>query len=317
LNLMNNPLDDKHRARLKERRPMGKPGEIIMMTKNNFTLTLPDGRQMPRLGQGTWRMGEDDAKRQIEVDALRYGLKLGMGLIDSAEMYADGQAEDVAGEAITVVNRNDVFLVSKVYPENADRSHIFHACQQSLNRFRVESLDLYLLHWRENADLSEVVFCMEQLVSQGKIKGWGVSNFDTADMEDLWKVPDGDKCAVNQVLYNLGSRGVEFDLMPWQRERNIPFMAYCPVAQGAELKTELLSDRRVHEVAAKYEKTPMQILLSFVLRHHDMAAIPKAVERGHIKQNAATRDIQLNDDDIAWLSKSFPAPTMKMEMEKV
>lgn len=284
---------------------------------NNFTIILPDGRRMPRLGQGTWRMGEDDAKRQLEVEALRYGLELGMNLIDSAEMYADGQAEDVAGEAIATVKREDVFLVSKVYPENADRSHIFDVCQQSLNRFRVASLDLYLLHWRENADLGEVAYCMEQLVDQGKIKGWGVSNFDTADMEDLWKVPDGSKCAVNQVLYNLGSRGIEFDLMPWQRERNIPFMAYCPLAQGAELKAELLNDRRVHEVAAKYDKTPMQILLSFVLCQKDMAAIPKAVERAHIWQNADAKDILLSEDDIAWLSNSFPAPTMKMDMEKV
>ena len=176
---------------------------------------------------------------------------------------------------------------------------------------------MYLLHWREDADLAEVAYCMELLVEQKKIKGWGVSNFDTADMEDLWKVPDGNKCLVNQVLYNLGSRGIEFDLMPWQRERKIPFMAYCPIAQGAELKEELLSDRRVLEVAAKHDKTPMQILLSFVLRHEDMAAIPKAVERGHIIQNFAAKDIHLDEDDIARLSKSFPAPTMKMKMEKV
>lgn len=289
-----------------------------MWTQNEKpTLILPDGRHMPRLGQGTWRMGEDDGKRDSEVEALRFGISLGMNLIDSAEMYADGQAEDVAGEAIKTMERDHVFLVSKVYPENANRHNIYQSCNQSLKRFGVETLDLYLLHWREDADLAEVAYCMESLVDQKKIKGWGVSNFDTFDMEDLWKVPDGNKCAVNQVLYNLGSRGIEYDLMPWQRERNIPFMAYCPVAQGASLREELLEDKHVREVAAKYDATPMQILLSFVLRHKDMSAIPKAVERAHIRQNAAASGIQLTEDDVAWLSKSFPAPTHKMEMEKI
>lgn len=284
---------------------------------DHHSLILPDGRRMPRLGQGTWRMGEDDSKRELEVAALRYGLSLGMNLIDSAEMYADGQAEDVAGEAIQTVKREDVFLVSKVYPENANRRMIFKACDQSLKRFGVDDIDLYLLHWREDADLAEVAYCMESLVDQKRIKGWGVSNFDTMDMEDLWRVPDGNKCAINQVLYNLGSRGIEFDLMPWQRERNIPFMAYCPIAQGASLREELLDDRQVREVASKYNVTPMQILLSFVLRHEDMAAIPKAVERAHVKQNAASINIKLSEDDIAWISKAFPAPTSKMEMEKI
>jgi len=280
-------------------------------------LTLPDGRTMPRIGQGTWRMGEDELKREEEVAAIRYGISLGMNLIDSAEMYADGQAEEVAGEALRTVKRDEVFLVSKVYPKNANQRMIFESCNQSLQRFGVDYLDLYLLHWREDADLAEVAYCMEALVEQKKIKGWGVSNFDTIDMEDLWKVPDGNKCAINQVLYNMGSRGIEFDLMPWQRERNIPFMAYCPVAQGASLREELLEDKHVREVASKYQVTPIQILLSFVLRHEDMAAIPKAVQRAHVKQNAASINIKLTEDDLAWISKSFPAPTFKMEMEKI
>jgi diketogulonate reductase-like aldo/keto reductase len=289
----------------------------MSMPNDNIFLTLPDGRKMPRLGQGTWRMGEEIIKRAEEVSALRYGMSLGMNLIDSAEMYANGQAEDIAGEAIEVVQREEVFLVSKVYPHNANRQKIFESCELSLKRFGVEYLDLYLLHWREDADLSEVAFCMETLVEQKKIKGWGVSNFDTFDMEDLWKVPDGNKCAINQVLYNLGSRGIEFDLMPWQRERNIPFMAYCPIAQGASLREELFENKNVRQVAAKYQATPMQILLSFVLRHEDMAAIPKAVQRAHVKQNAASINIKLTEDDLAWISKSFPAPTFKMEMEKI
>jgi len=281
------------------------------------TLILPDGRLMPRLGQGTWRMGEDGYKRKDEVAALRYGISLGMTLIDSAEMYAEGQAEGVAGDAIKTIPREDVFLVSKVYPENANRQLIFQSCNQSLKHFGVKYLDMYLLHWREDADLAEVVYCMETLVQQEKIKGWGVSNFDTSDMEDLWKVPDGNKCAINQVLYNLGSRGIEFDLMPWQREKNIPFMAYCPVAQGSRLRKELLENKHVREVAGKYNATPMQILLSFVLRYGDIAAIPKAVIRDHVRQNAESITINLNEDDLTWISKSFPAPTSKMKLEKI
>jgi diketogulonate reductase-like aldo/keto reductase len=287
----------------------------ILIEKN--ILFLPDGRAMPRLGQGTWRMGEDESKRAEEVAALRYGMSRGMNLIDSAEMYADGQAEAVAGEAIKAVKREDIFIVSKVYPENANRQKMLESCERTLQRFGVAYLDLYLLHWREDADLAEVAFCMETLVEQKKIKGWGVSNFDTADMEDLWKVPDGNQCAINQVLYNLGSRGIEFDLMPWQRERNIPFMAYCPVAQGANLREELRENKNVRQVAAKYQVTPMQILLSFVLRHEDMVAIPKAVQHTHIEQNATSINIQLTDDELAWISKAFPAPTHKMEMEKI
>jgi diketogulonate reductase-like aldo/keto reductase len=278
---------------------------------------LPDGTTMPKLGQGTWMMGEVTMKRQEEVEALKYGLSLGMSLIDSAEMYADGVAESIAGEAIRNNDRSDIFLVSKVYPWNAGRKQILKSCDQSLRNFGAETLDLYLLHWREDADLAEVVYGMEELIDKGKIKRWGVSNFDTADMEDLWKVTDGKNCAVNQVLYNLGSRGIEFDLMPWQRERGIPFMAYCPVAQGGSLREELLCNSHVWEVAGRRHATPVQVLLSFVLRHEDMAAIPKAVKREHIEQNAVVRSIRLSEDDIEILSRSFPAPNRKMPMEKV
>lgn len=285
--------------------------------KDLFSLVLPDGGRMPRLGQGTWMMGEEESRKAAEVEALRYGLTQGMGMIDTAEMYGDGRAESIAGEAIRNVKRENVFLVSKVYPWNAGKDKIFLSCENTLKRLGVETLDLYLLHWREDADLSETVWCMESLVDSGKIKRWGVSNFDTDDMEDLWKVTDGPKCAVNQVLYNLGSRGIEYDLMPWQRERRIPFMAYCPVAQGGSLREELLHHQCVLEIAAKYCATPVQILLSFVLRHEDMAAIPKAVKREHIVQNAAARMVTLTEEDLERLTKGFPAPTRKMPMEKV
>jgi len=283
----------------------------------SFYLTLPDGGYMPRLGQGTWRMGEDPGARDREVEALKYGVRLGINMIDTAEMYADGEAEAVAGDAVRDFRRQDVFLVSKVYPWNAGKSHIEKSCARTLARLGVERLDLYLLHWREDADLAEVAYCMEKLVSEGRIGRWGVSNFDTADMEDLWKVPDGPKCAVNQVLYNLGSRGIEFDLMPWQRDHGIPFMAYCPVAQGGSLRNELLGNGGVLQLARKYGVAPMQVLLAFVLRHPDMAAIPKAVGRAHVAQNAATKDLRLTEEDVELLSASFPAPKEKMEMEKI
>lgn len=284
---------------------------------DGFSLILPDGTTMPKLGQGTWMMGDEEARRPEEVEALKYGLSLGMNLIDSAEMYADGVAESIAGEAIRETDRSDVFLISKVYPWNTGREQISKSCDQSLRNFGVETLDLYLLHWREDADLAEVVYGMEELIDKGKIRRWDVSNFDTDDMADLWKVTDGKNCAVNQVLYNLGSRGIEFDLMPWQRERGIPFMAYCPVAQGGSLRDELLNNSHVWEVSKKHNATPIQVLLSFVLRYEDMAAIPKAVKREHVEQNALVRSIKLSEDDIEILSRSFPAPSRKMPMEKI
>ena len=264
----------------------------IYSKKHEFSLILPDGTAMPKLGQGTWMMGEEAGKRQEEIGALQYGLTLGMDLIDSAEMYADGNAESISGEAIRNTTRGDVFLVSKVYPWNAGRDHIFRSCESSLKRFGVETLDLYLLHWREDADLAEMVWCMEKLIDQHKIKRWGVSNFDTDDMSDLWKVTDGKHCAVNQVLYNLGSRGIEFDLVPWQRERKIPFMAYCPVAQGGSLRDELLNNPNVLDVAKKHEATAIQILLSFVLRLEDMAAIPKGGETGACRTECRHKEHQ-------------------------
>ncbi len=192
---------------------------------------LPDGSYMPKLGQGTWLMGEDDSSYEREINGLRHGIDLGMTLIDTAEMYAEGKAENIVGNAIRNVDREEVYLVSKVYPKNACKKHIYSSLERSLKLLETNYLDLYLLHWREDTDLSEMVYCMEDLKQKGKIKRWGVSNFDVADMEDLWKVPDGNQCSMNQILYNLGTRGIEYDLLHWQRERQIPFMAYSPVGR--------------------------------------------------------------------------------------
>ena len=285
----------------------------------NITVQLPDGSSMQKLGQGTWKMGEDDRKAEKEVAGLQYGIDLGLSMIDSAEMYADGKAEMIAGRAIQRYDRKDIYLISKVYPQNACREHIY----SSLELLGTDYLDMYLLHWREDADLSEVVYLMEELKEKGKIRRWGVSNFDVADMEDLWKVPDGNKCCVNQILYNLGTRGIEYDLLQWQREKQVPFMAYTPVGQAGALVTEagvskeaLMSDKNVLEVAEKHGISIVQLLLAFVLRLDDMIAIPKAVSPEHIDENAAALDIVLTDEDLEQLSASFPAPTEKKPMEK-
>ncbi|MFR7990726.1 MAG: aldo/keto reductase [Anaerovoracaceae bacterium] len=289
----------------------------------NITVQLPDGSSMQKLGQGTWKMGEDDRKAEKEVAGLQYGIDLGLSMIDSAEMYADGKAEMIAGRAIQRYDRKDIYLISKVYPQNACREHIYSSLDRSLKLLGTDYLDMYLLHWREDADLSEVVYLMEELKEKGKIRRWGVSNFDVADMEDLWKVPDGNKCCVNQILYNLGTRGIEYDLLQWQREKQVPFMAYTPVGQAGALVTEagvskeaLMSDKNVLEVAEKHGISVVQLLLAFVLRLDDMIAIPKAVSPEHIDENAAALDIVLTDEDLEQLSASFPAPTEKKPMEK-
>ena len=287
------------------------------------TLLLPDGSLMPRLGQGTWQMAEDDTKAEREIAGLRHGFDLGFRLIDSAEMYADGKSELLVGKALKGYRREDFFLVTKVLPENANRKRIYSSLDRSLTLMGTDYADLYLLHWRGDADLGEVVACMEDLKRKGKIRRWGVSNFDVQDMEDLWRVPDGRNCCVNQILYNLGSRGIEYDLIPWQRERGVPFMAYCPVGQAGALVTQdrvskemMVRDENVRAVAARHGASIVQILLAFVLRLEDFAAMPKAVGFDHIEENYAVKGISLTEEDIEQLSRSFPAPTEKTPMEK-
>ena len=287
------------------------------------TLRLPDGAEMPRLGQGTWQMAEDDTRAAREIAGLRHGFKLGFRLIDTAEMYADGRSELLVGQALRGFPREQQFIVTKVLPQNANRRRIFSSLDRSLAHLGTDWVDLYLLHWRGDADLSEAVACMEELKQQGKIRRWGVSNFDVQDMEDLWHVPDGRNCCVNQILYNLGSRGIEYDLLPWQREKNIPFMAYCPVGQAGALvtqdrvsKEQMVRDENVLAVAAAHGCSIVQVLLAFVLRLPDMAAMPKAVGFDHIDENWAVRNITLTDEDLDRLSRSFPAPTAKLPMEK-
>lgn len=280
------------------------------------TVKLPDGTVVPALGQGTWRIGESNRTKAEEVRALRLGIELGMTLIDTAEMYGSGGAERVVGEAIAG-KRDQVFLVSKVYPHNSGRNKIKTACEQSLKRLQTDYLDLYLLHWRGFVPLEEVVEGMEHLKKEGKILRWGVSNLDRDDMEELYRIQNGENCTTNQVLYHLGSRGIEFDLLPWHRENNMPIMAYCPLAQGGSLRRELLHHPTIQAIAKKHDAKPLQIVLAWCIRTDDVIAIPKAVRPEHLLENAAACAIELDEDDIAKLDDAFPKPTQKVPLDIV
>lgn len=272
------------------------------------TVSLPDGTPMPRLGMGTWYLGERASTHDEELAALRAGLDAGVRLIDTAEMYGNGAAEELVGEAIRGYDRRELFLVSKVYPHNAGDPEIFESVEASLERLGTDYLDMYLLHWRGAVPLAETVACMEQLVEDGLIRHWGVSNFDLDDLEELFSVPDGERCAVNQDLYHLGSRGVEYGILPWMRSEGMPLMAYCPLAQAGDLRRGITSDPAVVEVARRHGATPLQILLAFVLRDPLVVAIPRSGKPEHVLENVRARDIELTADDLALLSRSFPAP---------
>ncbi|QKC87157.1 aldo/keto reductase [Mesorhizobium sp. NZP2234] len=275
------------------------------------TTALPSGEAIPVLGQGTWKMGEDSRRRSTEVDALKLGLDLGVKLIDTAEMYASGGAEEVVAEAIAG-RRAETFLVSKVLPSNASRAGVQRACENSLKRLRTDRIDLYLLHWPGSVPLAETVEAFEALKKAGKIRHWGVSNFDTEDMEELAGLPDGGNVQTNQVLYNLVRRGLEFDLAPWSRKRGIPLMAYSPVEQGA-----LARNARLEAVAARHNATAAQIALAWVMHQDGVVAIPKASSQEHVRQNFAALDIALTSEDLADLDRAFPPPTRKRGLEMI
>jgi diketogulonate reductase-like aldo/keto reductase len=267
------------------------------------TLKLPDGRTVAALGQGTWGMGESAGKRKQEIAALRLGLELGMSLIDTAEMYASGVAEEIVGDAIAG-RRDEVFIVSKVLPENATRRGTISACERSLKRLNTDRIDLYLLHWRGRPPLAETLEAFAALAKDGKIRAWGVSNFDVDDMQELWRLADGGAVATNQVLYNLSRRGIEFDLIPACRERRVPIMAYSPIEQG-----RLLRQRALKEVADRHRATPAQVALAWLLRQDGIIAIPKASNEAHVRENRDAIDVQLTPDDLAALDRAFPPPT--------
>jgi len=275
---------------------------------------------LPAIGQGTWYLGEGLASRRDEVRALQHGLAHGLTLIDTAEMYGDGGAEDVVGEALAG-HRDAAFLVSKVYPWNAGRDSAIAACEASLRRLRTDHLDLYLLHWPGKIPLEETLEAFERLREAGKIRRFGVSNFDVDEMAALSALPDGEACAVNQVLYHLGSRGIEHSLLPWQRARGIPTMAYCPLAQAGGLRRNLLTHPEVTDIAAELGITAAQLLLAWAIRpvngHRDVIAIPKATRLAHVEQNAAALAVELDAEHLARLDAAFPAPTHKTPLDIV
>ncbi len=266
------------------------------------TIQLPSGEGVPRLGLGTWCIGDDPDRRAEEIAALQYGVDLGMSLIDTAEMYGEGKSEELVGEAIAG-RRDRVFLVSKVYPHNATRKGVVAACERSLRRLATDRLDLYLLHWRGNVPLAETVEGFESLRSSGKIRHWGVSNFDTRDMDDLFAVAGGEAVQTNQVLYNLTRRGIESSLLPWQRSRRIPVMAYSPIEQA-----KLACDSKLAAFAQSLSLTPAQVALAWTLRQPDVVAIPKTSRRDRVGENHKALEIELTRDQLTELDRLFPPP---------
>jgi diketogulonate reductase-like aldo/keto reductase len=273
------------------------------------TIALPSGQLIPTLGMGTWRMGESAHQRQNEVAALRHGLDLGMTLIDTAEMYGEGGAEIVVSEAIAHC-RGSVFLVSKVYPHNATRQGTIAACDRSLKRLKTNYLDLYLLHWRGSVRLSETLEALQVLKQAGKIREFGVSNFDTDDMEEALALKDGGAIATNQVLYNLSRRGVEWDLVPWCRQHRIPVMAYSPVEQG-----RLLKNRALQAIAQQRGVTTAQIAIAWLLHQEQVIVIPKSSSIEHIEQNYAALNLELSAADLEALDAAFPPPSQRVSLE--
>ncbi len=275
------------------------------------TVRLPSGEEVPALGLGTWMIGDDPNRRADEIAALRRGMDLGLTLIDTADMYGEGASERLVGEAIAG-RRDELFLVSKVYPHNASRQGTVEACERSLKRLGTDRLDLYLLHWRGQYPLAETVAAFEKLKADGKIRHWGVSNLDTNDMDELTAVPRGNVVAANQVLYNLSRRGIEWELLPWMQALGIPLMAYSPVEQA-----RLLHDKRLAALAAEHGVSVAQLALAFVLDRDGVIAIPKTGRAAHVEDNAGALDIRMTDELSAALDQLFPPPRRVTPLEMI
>ncbi|MEP0772436.1 aldo/keto reductase [Trichocoleus sp. ST-U1] len=273
------------------------------------TLKLPSGQLIPVLGMGTWQMGENARNRQSEIDALRHGLDLGLTLIDTAEMYGEGGAEEVIAQAIAS-RRAEVFLVSKVYPHNASKRGTIAACERSLQRLKTDYLDLYLLHWRGSVPLAETLEAFQILQKSGKIRSYGVSNFDVEDMEEAFGLKDGKGIATNQVLYNLMRRGIEWNLLPWCRQQGIPIMAYSPIEQG-----RLLNNRTLKAIAGERGVTAAQVAIAWLLHQDNVIVIPKSSRIDHVEQNYAALNLKLSADELASLDAAFPPPTKPVSLE--
>lgn len=275
------------------------------------TVALPDGSGLPRLGLGTWRMGEHMRRRADEIAVIRLALELGVTLIDTAEMYADGGAEQVVGEALAG-RRDEAFLVSKIYPHNASRRGVSAACERSLRRLRTDRIDLYLLHWRGAHPLAETIDAFERLREAGKIRHWGVSNLDVADMEELAALPAGARCATNQVHYSASARGVEFDLLPWMRARRMPMMAYSPIDEG-----RLADNATLAAIGARHGVSAAQAALAWVLRHPDVVAIAMTTRASHLHANRGAVELRLSPADLAELDRRFAPPARKVPLSVI
>lgn len=282
------------------------------------TVSLPNGEAVPALGLGTWRMGESPRARQAEVAAVRLALALGYRVIDTAEMYGDGGAEEVVGEAVADalragdVKREELFIVSKVLPQNASRAGTVAACERSLKRLRLEHVDLYLLHWRGHHPLRDTVAGLQALRQRGLVRHWGVSNLDTDDMEELVSVPDGDRCASNQLYYALSERGIEVDLLPWLRAHRMPCMAYSPIDRGT-----LAHDATLQSIGRRRGASAAQVALAWVLAQPQVMAIPKAVREAHLRENLAAASLALTAEDHVELQQRFPPPRRKTPLAVV
>ncbi len=269
------------------------------------------------VGMGTWHMGDDPAKEKAEIDALQAGIKAGAAVIDTAEMYGEGNAETLVGKAIQPFTRGDLYLISKVYPWNASADELPKALDRSLARLGTDYLDLYLLHWRGDVPLAETVDALEAAKASGKIRAWGVSNFDVADMEELLRLENGDQCAANQVLYNLGARGIEYDLLAWQAEAEIPVIAYSPIAQGDRLGHHFKNDEVLKELAEAKGCTIFQLLLAWTLRQPHVLAIPQTSDSLHMLQNIEACKIVFSQSELAAIDARFPAPTKKQPLAMI
>lgn len=274
-----------------------------------------NGTTAAPIGQGTWYLGEHTETFQQELSALRAGLDGGMNLLDTAEMYGGGAAERLVGQVIQPYDREKLYLVSKVYPHNAGRRNIRRSCQASLKRMGTDYLDLYLLHWRGSIPFAETVECMEQLKTDGLIRNWGVSNLDLDDMKELLSISGGSGCLTNQVLYHLGSRGIEYDLLPFLQKKDISVMAYCPLAQAGQLRKGLMNHPAVLETARAYDAKPAQVLLAFLLTKPGVIPIPRASRAEHTLENAKAAELRLTSEDLKRLDEAFPAPSHRVPLD--
>ncbi|MDF7671679.1 aldo/keto reductase [Lactobacillus sp. ESL0701] len=275
-----------------------------------------NGRMVPAIGIGTWHMGSDSAKQQVETAAIQAGIAAGAKLIDTAEIYGKGASETLVGQAIKPYKREELFVVSKVWPENATKKDLEQHLDASLDRLKTDYLDMYLLHWRDQVPLEESIAELDRMREKGKIKSWGVSNFDVADLEEVETLPAGQNLAANEDLYNLNARGLDFDLIPWQKERDIPLLAYSPVGGlNNNLHTDMLTNPVIEQIAHEHNASVYQVLLSWTIRDGITIAIPQTANADHMRDNIAAANLELTSADLAAIDEQYPRPTHKIPLD--